>query len=119
MGLFVSIRESIYLIILLNSIIYNAITLFICMKHFNITVSGKVQGVFYRQSTLEVAKSLWLKGSVRNEPDGNVYIEAEGEADQLAKLIEWCKTGPPRAKVAQVQFSEGEFKGFSSFSISR
>jgi acylphosphatase len=89
------------------------------MKHYNITVSGKVQGVFYRQATLETSQQLGLKGFVQNETNGSVYIEAEGTEDQLNKLIEWCKKGPPRAVVNEVKSSEGEIKIFSSFEIRR
>ena len=89
------------------------------MKHFNIIVSGKVQGVFYRHHTLEIANQLDIKGFVRNEYNGNVYIEAEGTEEQLQKLVEWCKKGPSRAIVSEVKFSEGEFANFSQFSIRR
>ena len=89
------------------------------MKHFNITVSGKVQGVFYRQSTLRFANQLGIKGFVRNESAGNVFIEAEGPEEQLNKLIEWCKKGPSAAIVSEVTFSGGEIKNFSEFSIKR
>lgn len=89
------------------------------MKHYNITVSGKVQGVFYRQSTLEIAKQFKVKGFVRNELNGNVYIEAEGEEEQLKKLIEGCKKGPPRANVTDVKFTEGEMKNFFVFEIKK
>ena len=77
------------------------------MKHFNITVLGKVQGVFYRQSTIEISNQLCIKGFVCNEPNGNVYIEAEGEEEQLKKFIEWCKVGPSGAKVVEVKITEG------------
>jgi acylphosphatase len=87
------------------------------MKHFNIIVSGRVQGVFYRQSSMEIALQLGIRGFVRNEQNGNVYIEAEGAEEQLKKLIEWCKKGPSRAVVKDVQVSEGELKNFSSFEI--
>ena len=89
------------------------------MKHFNIIISGKVQGVFYRQSTLEIANQLGIKGFVRNESNGNVFIEAEGTDEQLSKLIEWCKKGPPQADVLEVKFLSGAFKNFSEFSIRR
>lgn len=89
------------------------------MKHFKITISGKVQGVFYRQQTFEMATQLWIKGLVKNLADGSVYIEAEGTSEQLNQLIEWCKTGPPRAKVSDVKFAEGDLKNFSAFEIIR
>jgi len=89
------------------------------MKHLNITVSGKVQGAYYRQSTLEIVNQLGLKGFVRNESNGNVYIEAEGTEKQLKKLVEWCKIGPPGANVADIKFTEGEIKNFFVFEIKK
>jgi acylphosphatase len=89
------------------------------MKHFNITVTGKVQGVFYRQSTLEIANQLGVKGFVRNEPNGDVYIEAEGTDEQLNKLTAWCCKGPARAHVSDLKISEGTVKDFKSFDVRR
>jgi len=87
------------------------------MKHYNIRIQGKVQGVFYRASTQDKAKELGLNGWVRNEPDGSVYAEAEGERDKLDQFIDWCKQGPPRANVENVYFEVGEVVGFESFTI--
>jgi len=53
------------------------------MRHLNIRVSGKVQGVFFRASTKEQADQLGVKGFVRNEPNGDVYIEVEGDEEKL------------------------------------
>jgi len=89
------------------------------MKHYNITVIGKVQGVFYRQSTVEISNQLGVKGFVRNEANGNVFIEAEGTEGQLKKLVEWCKMGPSGAKVIEVKIAEGEMKNFFVFEIKR
>ena len=89
------------------------------MKHFNITVTGKVQGVFFRQSTCELALQLGLKGFVRNETNGDVYIEAEGDEEQLKKLMEWCTHGPARAEVKNVKAEEAPLKNFNDFKILR
>lgn len=89
------------------------------MKHYNITISGKVQGVFYRDSTKNKAQELGVKGWVRNEPNGTVYMEAEGGRDALDKLIDWCKQGPPRAKVENVHYEVGEVEGFEKFEVRR
>jgi acylphosphatase len=64
------------------------------MKHFNIHVSGKVQGVFFRASAKEQADKTNIKGFVRNEPSGDVYIEAEGDDNELKSFLQWCKHGP-------------------------
>ena len=84
-------------------------------KHFNIKIFGKVQGVFFRQTTKEKARALGIKGFVRNEPNGSVYIEAEGEEEILNKFIEWCKVGPSQANVDKIEFNESVLKNFPSF----
>lgn len=89
------------------------------MKHFSVTVTGRVQGVFFRASTKEKADQLGIKGFVRNEPDGSVYIEAEGDDESLKKFINWCHQGPPHAKVSQVLTKEKGVVNFSSFEIRR
>ena len=88
-------------------------------KHISIKVSGRVQGVFYRASTHEEAQRLGLKGFVKNEPDGSVYIEAEGDEAVLDALVAWCKQGPPAARVSNVEIQEGTWKGFSEFTVKR
>lgn len=64
-----------------------------------IKVIGKVQGVFFRKSTLEKATELGIMGWVRNEPDGSVLVEIEGPQQALFLMESWLKTGPARAKV--------------------
>ena len=88
------------------------------MKHLNIHVSGKVQGVFFRASAKDEADQLGVKGFVRNELNGDVYIEAEGEDDQLKLFLEWCRRGPRRASVENVDVEEAELKNFVSFEVS-
>ncbi len=88
-------------------------------KHYNIRVTGKVQGVWYRDSTRRKAIELGVTGFVRNESDGSVYLEAESDEENLKKLVEWCREGPPNAVVQKVEFEESERKGFSDFEISR
>ena len=87
--------------------------------HYNITVKGKVQGVFYRASTRREAVKRGIKGWVKNLPDGNVYIEAEGTADQLDALLAWCRRGPDHAKVTQVDFEVTQPNGYTDFKIVR
>lgn len=89
------------------------------IQHFDIVVSGRVQGVFYRASTVEKAKSLGIKGIVKNLPDGSVAIEAEGDVNILKLLVDWCKQGPPMAKVEKVEKSVGFVKNYASFQILR
>ena len=89
------------------------------MKAINIKIYGLVQGVFFRQHTLEKALELGIKGWVRNCSDGCVEAEAEGEEKALKKFIEWCHHGPSRAIVSKVDVSGTALKNFSSFQIKR
>jgi acylphosphatase len=88
-------------------------------KAYAIIVSGRVQGVFYRASTHQKASELGLKGFVRNEPNGDVYIEAEGDEQVVQNLISWCKQGPPRARVDHVDVKEIPVKGYDAFEVRR
>lgn len=84
-----------------------------------ITVKGKVQGVYYRQSTREKALELGLTGIVKNQPDGSVFIQATGSAAQLNQLVAWCRQGPPRAEVNSVQVETIDPLAFIGFTIQR
>lgn len=88
-------------------------------KHLDITVSGHVQGVFYRASTKAVADQLGVKGLVKNEPDGSVFIEAEADDLTLNMFLDWCKEGPEHADVISVQTHEGELKNYRNFEVVR
>lgn len=92
---------------------------FCSMKHYIIRVIGKVQGVYYRKSTQEEALRLGVKGFVKNEEDGSVYMEAEGDEGSLQKLVVWCKAGPKRAEVREVRVEEGSLQNFKEFVIKR
>jgi acylphosphatase len=85
----------------------------------SITVSGKVQGVYYRQSAKEKELELGLTGQVKNLRDGNVLIIATGNPEVLSSFTEWCKKGPPRAVVTGVEIFELPLKQFEHFSIIR
>lgn len=88
-------------------------------KHVTIKVSGRVQGVFFRASTKSKADELGIKGLVRNEPDGSVYIEAEGHESNLKSFLDWCQYGPPRAQVSGCDVKEAALKNFTTFKIDR
>ena len=84
----------------------------------HIYVSGRVQGVFYRSNTRRKALELGITGWVRNLPDGRVEIVAEGEREKLERLIEWCRHGPPLARVEDLEIIWEEPRGeFDSFTI--
>ncbi|MDA8161844.1 MAG: acylphosphatase [Desulfobacteraceae bacterium] len=69
-------------------------------------ISGRVQGVFYRASTMDEAARLGLTGWVKNLPDGRVELVAEGPPDKIEELISWCWQGPPYARVDHVTVQE-------------
>lgn len=87
------------------------------INHVNIKLTGKVQGVFFRVSIKEKAEELKIKGFARNEDDGSVYVEAEGGAEDLEKLVEWCRQGPRLAQVTNVLVESGAPEQFTDFSI--
>ena len=78
-----------------------------------------MQGVFYRQTAREKAIAIGIKGKIMNLPDGNVQIIATGTKEQLEKLLEWCKQGPPKATVSKVTSHELPLQSFNSFYIER
>lgn len=80
---------------------------------------GKVQGVYYRASTKEVARDLGLYGWVKNQADGSVLIHVEGQEEAINQLVSWCKQGPRFAEVEAVEVIEAEVEGYTTFDISR
>lgn len=87
------------------------------MKAISLRIRGKVQGVFYRESMRQEAARLQLEGWVRNRSDGSVEAFVQGEAEKLSEIVEWCRRGPPSAKVETVEESpadtETELHGFT------
>ncbi len=81
-----------------------------------ILVAGRVQGVFFRQSTADEGARLGLDGSARNLPAGEVEVVAEGERARVEELVRWCHRGPPAARVERVEVTweapRGEAGGF-------
>ena len=82
-------------------------------------MSGRVQGVWFRESCREMAEGAGLSGSVRNRNDGRVEAVFEGEADAVLALVTWCRTGPPRSVVTGVDITDEEPTGERGFRISR
>ena len=87
------------------------------MKHLNIRVSGRVQGVGFRYSALQAARSFDVKGFARNDIDGSVYIEAEGSEAGLDLFLDWCRRGPGHGRVDKVSQAESNLQGFQEFRI--
>ena len=69
-------------------------------------VTGRVQGVFYRDSCRSQATRLGVRGSVKNLADGSVEVVAEGDRARVEELLAWCRTGPPRAIVTGITVSD-------------
>lgn len=89
------------------------------MKHLNIQVHGKVQGVFFRATMKAVADQIGVKGFIKNEKDGSVYIEAEGDDFSLETFLEFCSKGSDKAVVENVEINDGEMKNYRNFEIVR
>jgi len=86
------------------------------MKQIHIFVTGRVQGVFFRQSTRVMAIKNNVSGWVSNLDDGRVEIVAQGETNNVDNLADWCKTGPANSRVDEFELSEenitNEFEDF-------
>jgi acylphosphatase len=87
------------------------------MKRLDIRVRGIVQGVFFRASTQTKAHELGVTGTVQNDPDGTVFIRAEGREPALADFVAWCRQGPASAHVEDVEIEETAPQGYEDFHI--
>jgi acylphosphatase len=86
----------------------------------HLMIIGRVQGVFFRASTVEEARRLGLTGWVMNRTDGSVEVVAEGERSKLAAFVRWCGHGPRGAAVQKVDVQWREFRDeFEGFRIKR
>ena len=70
---------------------------------WKLLITGRVQGVYYRASTCERAQALGVVGQVRNLPSGQVEVIAQGPAEDLQVLLDWCWQGPPAAQVTTIE----------------
>ena len=90
----------------------------ILMKQYEIRVTGRVQGVWFRKYTEERARMLGIKGWVKNTPDGNVQVMAQAEKTDMETFIDYLKVGPPMAHVDKIFSSEIHvLSDFNNFSI--
>ena len=86
----------------------------------HVLISGRVQGVYFRESTRAVATELGVTGWVRNLRDGRVEVVGEGEEAAVRRLIAWCREGPPGARVSRVNAEWREPTGeFGAFRVER
>jgi acylphosphatase len=89
-------------------------------RRVSLRITGRVQGVFFRESARQEAERLGVRGWVKNLPDGSVAALAEGEQDAVSGFVAWCRRGPPSARVVDVEVSdEPPQGGLSSFAVVR
>lgn len=77
----------------------------------HVIISGLVQGVFFRATTQEKARETGVAGWVKNNPDGTVEAVFEGEKARVAEIVEWCRQGPPSARVDDLRVSWEDYRG--------
>ncbi|MGI5834920.1 MAG: acylphosphatase [Chloroflexota bacterium] len=90
------------------------------MARAHVLISGRVQGVNFRYSTLMEAQFRGVTGWVRNNPDGRVEAVFEGDAEAVRQMVEWCHQGPSMARVDHVDVTWQPFSGeFDDFRLER
>ena len=86
-------------------------------RRLHVYIEGRVQGVWFRDSTRTEARRLNLSGWVRNLPDGRVEAVFEGPEEKLNRILRWCRKGSPHSRVERVEpawsRATGEFNGFA------
>jgi acylphosphatase len=87
------------------------------MVRRRVVVHGRVQGVFFRDSTRERATAHGVAGWVANRPDGSLEAVLEGDQDAVDRVVRFLETGPPRAEVDRVETSDESPEGLSGFSV--
>lgn len=84
----------------------------------HVLVSGRVQGVNFRDATRRQARALGVTGWVRNKADGRVEAVFEGEEAYVRRMVEWCRQGPPVARVDEIEVEWQPYTGeFDSFEV--
>ncbi len=89
------------------------------VKTYEVKIYGRVQGVNFRRSAAWRAGRLGVVGFIRNEPDGGVFIEVEGDEERLQKFLNWCKKGSLIARVDRIDVVEIATKEYKEFRIER
>ena len=87
------------------------------MTRRRVIVSGRVQGVFFRDTTRRRAEAAGVAGWVSNRPDGALEAVFEGDPEAVEQLVDFCRRGPSRAEVASVGVSEEEPEGLTGFEV--
>jgi acylphosphatase len=86
-------------------------------KRISLVITGKVQGVGYRYSVKLKAESMAIRGYVRNQLDGSVFVTVQGENTAVENFVKWCYEGPSAALVRGVEKIPGTIEDFSEFKI--
>ncbi len=87
------------------------------MQRRRVIAHGRVQGVFFRDSTRREAQRRGVAGWARNNDDGTVEAVFEGDADAVAALVDFCREGPARASVERAEVDDEEPEGLSGFEV--
>ena len=87
------------------------------MRRARVLVSGRVQGVFFRQRTIRLARSVGCAGWVRNLDDGRLEAVFEGAEEDVDRMVAWCREGPERAVVEGVDVTEEQPEGLEGFEV--
>ena len=83
----------------------------------HLRVTGRVQGVWFRESCRQVAARLGVAGTARNRADGSVEVVVEGRPSEVEALVAWCREGPPGADVTDVEVVEQAPEGLVGFRV--
>jgi len=89
------------------------------MQTVHLIISGKVQGVFFRETSRKIAEKLNIKGWIKNIPEEKVEALITGDEKNVSDFIKWCKTGPDRAKVKEVIVTKQPETFFDKFEVKR
>lgn len=89
------------------------------METVHLLIRGKVQGVFFRETSRQLAEKLHIKGWIKNTPDGKVEALVTGDENDLNDFVSFCKAGPGRAVVDEVKVSKKQKIDFEKFEVIR
>jgi acylphosphatase len=89
------------------------------VRSVRVTISGRVQGVFFRASCAELARNLGLAGSVRNLRDGRLSATFQGADDAVDRMLAWCREGPPMARVDGLEIEDVPASDATGFRVER
>ena len=87
------------------------------IKHYDVVVTGRVQGVGFRYSAFNQARKLGINGYVKNLFSGDVKLEIEGSETATDLMLDWCRQGPTTSRVENANISEGNIKNYNTFEV--